>query len=260
MRPKPIVRKVLSLLIPLVILYLVVCLATFMLQRSLIYHPTSVNSADYPIEKIERSGDFFAISSHPIATEQAVVYFGGNAEDVTLTMDSLVKCFDNHAVYALHYPGYGGSPGRPNQSNIVENATLLYELVHKKHSQVIVVGRSLGSGVAMQVARHSQPNRLILVTPFDCLAEVGQATFPILPVRWLMLDRYDSASVAPSVNCPVLVLAAAQDEVVPKASTERLVSQFPTGVCEYHVINPANHNSLELPVERIQTFLNSKQQ
>jgi len=107
-----------------------------------------------------------------------------------------------------------------------------------------VIGRSLGSGVAVYVAsQRQQVRRLVLVTPFDSLAAVAAHHYPFLPVRWLLLDRFNSAEYASSVTAPTLILAAGRDEVVPNTSTEALRSRFKTGLVLYQVINGATHNS-----------------
>ncbi|MFO0943718.1 MAG: alpha/beta hydrolase [Pirellulales bacterium] len=244
-----------SYLIPLAVLYAVVCVAMFMLQRTLIYHPVIAQSNQYPPLKVETSSGYFAVSAHQNESDHAIIYFGGNAEDVSQTMPSLVNGFPDYCVYAMQYPGYGASPGSPNQTKIVQNAMALYDFVKARHDRIIVVGRSLGSGVAMQMAGQNKLDRLVLVTPFDSLADVAQSTFPFLPAKWLVMDRFDSAAIAPNLDTPTMVLIAAQDEVVPRANSDRLVSLFPKGVCTHHVIDPADHNSLELPEKLLNQFL-----
>lgn len=253
--PKTIVRKLLSYLIPLAILYAMICAAMFMLQRSLIFHPVIATSNQYPPLKIETNSGYFAVSAHQNESSNAIIYFGGNAEDVSQSMPYLVHCFPNYCVYAMQYPGYGASPGSPKQTTIVQNALALHDFVQARHDRIVVVGRSLGSGVAMQVAGQAKLDRLVLVTPFDSMADVAQSTFPFLPAKWLVLDKFDSAAIAPRLNTPTLVLIAAQDEVIPRANSDRLVSLFPEGVCESQVIDPADHNSLELPEELLRQFL-----
>jgi hypothetical protein len=86
-----------------------------------------------------------------------------------------------------------------------------------------VVGRSLGSGVAMQVAVRRPVRRLVLVTPFDSLVATAADLFPWLPVRHLLRDRWDSAAVADRLASPVLVVRAGRDATVRPARTDRLM-------------------------------------
>ena len=92
---------------------------------------------------------------------------------------------------------------------------------------IAVIGRSLGSGVASHVAAQRPVARLVLVTPFDSLADVGQAHYRWLPVRWLVKDRYESARYLAKYHGPVLVIRAGRDQVIPAASTHRLIASLP---------------------------------
>lgn len=206
-------KKLLYFCLPLLFLYGLVCLAVFMLQRQMIYFRTTARSDRFPMIKIEKDSDYFAASIHEIKSTTAVIYFGGNGEDVTSSMSSLVDCFDDSSVYAMHYRGYGGSPGSPSEQQLHRDAKTLYDRVAASHSKVIVVGRSLGSGVAVRLAAENRIDRLVLVTPFDSLASVAQSQFPYLPVKLLMLDQFNSSAIASKINSPTLILAAAQDEI-----------------------------------------------
>ncbi len=123
-----------------------------------------------------------------------VIYFGGNAEDVSQDIPDLVKAFPDRATYLLHYPSYGGSPGSPSQKAIFAEALALFDFVHAEHADTVVIGRSLGSGVAVWTASQRPVSRLLLITPFESLGDVAQHAYPFLPVRWLLLDRYESPS------------------------------------------------------------------
>ncbi len=248
-------KKLLYFCLPLLILYSLFCLAMFMLQRQMIFIPATAKSDRFPMIKIDEESDYFAASVHKTASPRAVIYFGGNAEDVTSSLSSLVECFEGCSVYAMHYRGYGGSPGRPNEMRLHRDAKTLYDRVASSHSEVIVVGRSLGSGVAVRLAAEKKVDRLLLVTPFDSLASVAQSQFPYLPVKLLMLDPFNSSALAPKISSPTLILAAAQDEIIPASSTRRLFDAFSEGICTYEIIDPADHNSIELPRELIQRFI-----
>ena len=90
-----------------------------------------------------------------------------------------------------------------------------------------MVGRSLGSGVAAWVASQRPVARLALVTPFDGLAEVGQAHYPWLPVGLLASERYPSAEYLRGYRGRLLILRAGRDEVVPPRNTDRLLAALP---------------------------------
>jgi pimeloyl-ACP methyl ester carboxylesterase len=164
--------------------------------------------------------------------ERALVYYGGNSEGVEWLRPVLAEHFPDHTSYLLAYRGYGASGGRPSQRALTADATALHDHVAARHPQaaVDVLGRSLGSGVATQVAVRRPVGRLVLVTPFDSLAATAADLFPRLPaVRHLVHDRWDSAAVAHRLQAPVLVVRAGRDELVRPARTDRLLEVLPAG-------------------------------
>jgi pimeloyl-ACP methyl ester carboxylesterase len=88
-------------------------------------------------------------------------------------------------------------------------------------------------------------DRLVLVTPFDSLVNVARAHFPWLPVRLLMLDRYDSAARAAGIQAPALVVIAEADEIIPRVRTDALTDAFSVRP-RVLVLNGAGHNDLDL--------------
>ena len=229
----------------IVLAYVAVCIVVFFAQRSLIYFPQPSSLGDRDTTVALPATDARVVASvRPRAGPKAVVYFGGNAEDVTLGIAELAKAFPEHALYLLQYRGYGQSGGKPTEAALVADGLALFDLAQREHAAVEVVGRSLGTGVAMQVASARPVARLVLVTPYDSLLAVAQSRFPFLPVSWLLLDRFESSQHAPRVTAPTHVIAAERDEVIPRASTERLLARFAPGIATLTVIANADHNSV----------------
>ena len=159
----------------------------------------------------------------------ALVYFGGNGEDIGPRRHELAGRFADHTCYLVAYRGYGASGGRPGERALTRDAVALHDLVAARHPDgaVDVVGRSLGSGVAMQLAARRPVRRLVLVTPFDSMAANAADLFPRLPAHRLVHDRWDSAAVAGSVRARILVLRAGRDTLVLPARTDALVRVLP---------------------------------
>ena len=174
----------------------------------------------------------------------ALIYFGGNAEDVSYSLPGLANAFPDHAVYLLHYRGYGGSTGTPSEAAIIKDALTLFDKVHAEHKNIVVVGRSLGSGVAVQLASQRPVARLVLVTPYDSIAEIAARQFPVFPVRWLLRDKFESYKYAPQITVPTLIIAAEHDEVIPRASTDALFNSFRARVAVFKVIARTGHNTI----------------
>jgi uncharacterized protein len=226
------------------LLYVAFCALLFFTQRSLIYIPRPRSNRDAAIMTVPASDGPILVSIRPAIGPEAVIYFGGNAEDVSRDIPSFDKAFPADAIYLLHYPGYGGSAGHPSEKAILAAAFALFDAVHSQHPNIIMIGRSLGTGVAIHVASERPVARLVLVTPYDSLVDVAKAQYPLLPNRWLMLDKYDSWKYAPLVRAPTRIIVAGNDEVIPRASTERLRTRFTKCVVSYVVVPGAGHNSI----------------
>jgi alpha-beta hydrolase superfamily lysophospholipase len=100
--------------------------------------------------------------------------------------------------------------------------------------------------VAVFVASERPVDRLVLVTAFDSLVNVARAHIRWLPIGLLMRDRYESASRAARVTAPVLVVIAGEDEIIPRARSEALVTAFAPGQVRVEVIPGVGHNTLDL--------------
>jgi pimeloyl-ACP methyl ester carboxylesterase len=232
------------ILISGVVAYLGVCAALFFMQRSLIYFPVPASGDEGTTFTLPTKEAHVLVSTRPNDGPRAMLYFGGNAEDVSLSMPSLSAAFPDYAIYLLHYRGYGGSSGQPSEKALFEDALSLFDEVRAAHSRIAIIGRSLGSGIAVYVASLRPIERLVLVTPFDSLQDVAAAHFPYVPVRWLLRDKFESWKYAPQVCAPTLIVAAEQDEIVPRASTDLLQSRFKSGLATLKVIAGAGHNSI----------------
>ncbi len=246
------------LLVPLGV-YAALCALLYLVQRSQIYFPVPESSpagakslrfagggADLKIWVVERPG------------RQALLYFGGNAEDVAFNLNAFALAFPEHSLYLVNYRGYGGSGGRPSESGLVSDAIALYDHLRPRHPEISVIGRSLGSGVAVQLASAREVRRLALVTPFDSLVNVARAHFPYLPVGLLLRERYDSASRVQAVAAETLIVIAGSDEIIPRRSTEALVTEFPPAQLQVFVLEGARHNEIDLDpryLGRLQAFL-----
>ena len=228
-----------------VAIYAAACLVLFLLQRSFIYFPPANAAIQAPkITTMPVPGALIKISERPHAGKQAIIYLGGNAEDVTMSLPQLDAAFPDHALYLLHYRGYTGSTGTPTEQALVADALQLFDRVVAGHPEVVLIGRSLGTGIALQVASLRPVHKLVLVTPYDSLTALAARQFPYFPVRWLLRDRYESTRHAPRITAPTLLLAAEHDEIIPASSTARLFSRFGKGVATRQVIEGAGHNSI----------------
>jgi hypothetical protein len=228
------------------VLFVGACVALFIFQRSLIYYPQPrSNKQGSSLMPLGVGNGTVNVSARFQDGPAAVIYFGGNAEDVSFDLPDLADAFPREAIYSLHYPGYGGSSGSPTQQTIFAAALALYNRVHADHPDITVIGRSLGTGVAVWLASQQHVKRLVLITPYDSFADPAAAQYPWLPVRWLLLDTYESWRYASQVAAPTLILVAANDEIIPRRSSELLRARFRPGLVEYVVMPDVGHNDIQ---------------
>ncbi len=174
----------------------------------------------------------------------AVIYFGGNAEEVSYSLPTLADAFPDRSLYAMHYRGYGGSTGKPSEAALIADALALYDRVHADHPDIILIGRSLGSGVAIHLATLRPIERLVLVTPYDSLLTIAARQFGFFPLRWLMLDKFESWRYAAKLSVPTHLIAAENDEVIPIASTRSLYDHVPPSLATLSVVPGVGHNNI----------------
>jgi len=130
------------------------------------------------------------------------------------------------AVYAVDYRGYGGSQGAPSEDGLYRDARAAWEDVTRdlavSPDRVVLVGRSLGSGPATQLATEVRPAGLVLESPMTSIPAMARVAYPYLPVSFLARTQFDNLRKITSVTCPLLVIHAAQDEIIPPWMGRRL--------------------------------------
>ncbi|HEU4851490.1 MAG TPA: alpha/beta hydrolase [Telluria sp.] len=160
----------------------------------------------------------------------AVLYFGGRSEEVSWVARDAGRMFPGMAVLAVNYRGYGESQGDPAEAHMVEDGCTLYDWLAARANvdpaRIAVVGRSLGSGVAVQVARDRPVHSAVLVTPYDSILAIAKRRFRAVPVEYVLRHRFESVKYASLLKAPTYVLRAANDDVVPHSHTDMLVAQL----------------------------------
>lgn len=171
------------------------------------------------------------------------IYTGNNMNIGSLL--SLAVADPTRSYLMLNYRGYGDSAGIPSESRLVADALHNIDEARRRiggvPTDLHIIGYSIGSGVATQVAAATQPATLSLICPFDCITEVACDFVPLLP-RLLLPSAFDSAHYAASIHCPVTIIRATGDTLVTPPHTARLAHCFPTPPTEHAL--EADHNSI----------------
>ena len=227
------------------VIYAATCAALYFGQRSLLYYPTPESrSTRAESLRFDTAGAALKIWRLAGAGDDALLYFGGNSEDVAWNIDEFAELFPDHTVYLVNYRGYGGSTGSPTEAGMLADAEQVFDAVRAEHPHVDVIGRSLGSGVAVHLATVRDVRKLVLVTPYDSVLNVAQRHFVVVPVSWLLEDRFDSLGKVSKIRIPTLALLAERDRIIPRANSERLIAAFPHGLIRSQTIAGVNHDSI----------------
>lgn len=235
----------LSLLKLLLLVYLGLGVYLYFAQRSFMYFPVAERDArDAQSEYLSCGGARLKVWVVNPGRQQAVLYFGGNAEDVGANASDFHMTLPTHTVYLVNYRGYGGSSGSPGQDALFADAQCVFDAVSGRHREISLIGRSLGSGVAVSLATRRPVRRLVLVSAYDSALSIAQRLYPIYPLRLLMKDPYLSVRYAPQVVAPTLIISAENDRIVPPEHSRRLAGAFAPGRAQQVGIDGADHNDL----------------
>jgi len=242
----PIKSFITSALLAMAVGYITVAAYLYINQRKFLYFPpqgvlpTSAQTVEIHSGTVTLRG--WVVNEN---SEDAVIYFGGNAERPEESLDDFKYLLSNHAVYMINYRGYGNSDGAPTEKDLFTDALAIYDHAAASHGNISVIGRSLGTGVAVFLATERDLHKLVLVEPYDCLANIAQEIYPIFPMAIIMTDKYDSAQIAPMVTAPTLIITAENDEVIPARSTCRLISVLDKNILETATVPEASHNNIQ---------------
>ena len=246
-------KRMVTFLTIAVLGYAVICALVFLFQERLLFfpHPSDPYAAaqldgwQRSIETPEVTLSGWIIPARNPGNAPLVFYFGGNAEDVSVTGLEVGSYADANFVL-MNYRGYGASEGVPSETALFADALLVYDTLidaTAHNGKVAAFGRSLGSGVAVYLAAQRRIDALVLVTPYDSIRNVAQRHYPWLPVSLLIRHPFDCLALASSLDMPALFVAAERDEVIPQAHARNLADHW-GGRAQWVLIEGATHNSI----------------
>ncbi|PCI54845.1 MAG: alpha/beta hydrolase [Gammaproteobacteria bacterium] len=240
----------------LLVLYLITVTLLYFGQRTLLYFPPvnspTVNSPTANKATAQQDEIAFHVNEQTIQawqinaeTSHALLYFGGNAEDVAANIESFVQLFPHHTVYLINYRGYGASTGSPSEQALTQDALAIYDQLANDYQTISVMGRSLGSGVAVNLSAVRTIKKMILVTPFDSILNVAQDIYWMFPLSFLLKDKFESWRKLEDINADSLLIIAEQDEVIAPKYGHNLANYFATKPkLKVKVIVGAGHNNI----------------
>ena len=251
---------VLPLLYTGLAIFVGLCAVLYLLQEQLIFFRPPLADADRHALQLLPGTTEIRIAAHDgtrlhgwlrhtaggAQTHGLVIYFGGNAEEVSGQMHD-APMLAPWSVAAFNYRGYGLSEGRPSEEALTADALVIYDLLAKRDDidaeRIVVFGRSLGGGVAVHLAASRPVRAAMLVSPFDSLRSIARKQYPFVPVSLLLKHPFDSLALAPGIEAPLLVMAGENDGLIPPESSQRLHDAW-AGPKQWTLVPEADHNDI----------------
>ena len=223
-----------------VVFYAIFLASLYVFQRRLMYFPSivraSVRVLDLPDAKslhlVTSDGERIIAWYNPATGKHPLfLYFHGNGGTLVDRADILRRfASDGSGFLAIDYRGYGGSTGAPSERGLLLDGEATYRealALGYPADRIVIVGESIGTGVAVAVAAEHPIRALVLDSAFSSATDVAAPEFKLLPVRLLMKDTYDSLSRIVRVQEPKLFLHGSDDAIVPIAFDRKLFEAAP---------------------------------
>lgn len=228
----------------------------YLLQEKILFLPTTLvqdynYEFRYPFEELffETAEDVTINAIHFKAENPkgVILYFHGNAGDLSrwgIIGEHFVSL--NYDVLIMDYRTYGKSKGKLSEQGFYDDASYCYSYLLQQYNEddIILYGRSLGTGIATYLASKNEPKQLILETPYYSILDVAKHRFPIFPVKGLLKYEFPSNTFITSVKCPITMFHGTADSVIPYRSAQKLNDISPKEFTNFITIEGGKHNNL----------------
>ena len=228
---------------------------SYAFQRQLLFPAPKQNvvltSAHHRIEAVRIALDDKVLCGYlarPVSEQEparGLLYFNGRRENPTSIFRALADMPD-HAVLCFYQDGLGLSWRKPGEAQLIADGCAVLDWWTREQGLLLdhisVAGRSLGSGIAVQVATLRPINRLLLISPHDRLISAIRTISRWVPSWWLK-DKFDSIAHMPNVTCPCLLVVGERDRTIPLASSRALFAGW-NGALTEHLVRDAGHRGL----------------
>lgn len=222
-------KRMLRILVIPVCLYALLVGFVYFRQRAMLYFP----SHEIPQSILKpwlHGAEVMGYCREVPGARMVWLMMHGNAGQAADRDYVLERMSNGDSLYVLEYPGYGARPGAPSRQAFDQAAHDAYQWLRsqKPGAAIGVIGESIGCGPACTLAAEPEPpEKIVLLVPFDVLANVAAGKFPFLPVRLMMRDNWDNAAALRQYAGPVDIFAAQQDSIIPGKHARALAAAIP---------------------------------
>lgn len=272
-RRKPVIKAVVNAAKVMLFLYALIGILLWTFQDKFLFQATPL-PPDYKynfkephrdiVVRLNDNEQLSIVEFYPVDTNHSrgvVLYFHGNRDNIN-HYAPFVPSFTKHGyeVWMMDYPGYGKSTGEVTEQRLYSDALLLYKMAEKqfKSDSIIFYGKSLGTGVATELASHAGGKRLILETPYYSIESLAADRFPIYPASTMVNYKFPLNEFLPYVQIPVTIFHGTDDVVIPYSNAEQLKTLLKK-TDEFITIENGTHNNLStftLYQQKLDSLLN----
>ena len=239
------------------VVYILGGMALYFLQDLVLFHPVSLTRSQrfifpephqdvsIPLNKKDTI-NLVDFSSTDSVTRGVVLYFHGNKRNISWYSKYIPYCTRHgYQVLMIDYPGFGKSTGKLSEKKLYEWALLVYKIAIKRFSadSIIIYGKSMGTGIAAQLASIRDCKRLILETPYYDFPSVVSHYLPVYPVRWMLHYEIPTHQYVENVRAPVTIFHGTKDRVITYGNAGRLKPLLKQKD-EFITIKGGRHNNL----------------
>lgn len=251
-------RKIFRWIQVLIIIYCLVGIGIYTFQENFLFRPAvlkadAVFNFSHPFKEVNIPVDHFTKYNIVQFTlpgnniRGVVLYFHGNRGNIkryASAANNITK--HGYEVWMIEYPGFGKSTGKLTEQILYDQALQVYKMarVRFKPDSIIIYGRSLGSGVATQLASIRDCKRLILETPYYSIPSLAATWFWMYPVDRMIKYKFPTNEYLKNVTAPVTIFHGTDDGVIPYKNAVRLKEALKAGD-EFISINNGSHNNLK---------------
>lgn len=239
-----------KILLIISIVYLLSCSYLYVFQENLIFPSYTVDFDKFEIQSTDieeltiKTNDkktLNGVIKNGINPNILILYFGGNADDPR-EFTTLYPELEEYDIVTFNYRGYGKSDGTPSEKTLFEDALKIYD-EYSQNKDVIIIGRSLGSGVATYLASQRDAKGLILITPYDSIVSVAQNKYFFVPVKYLIKHKFESTKYIKELNLPIAIIEVANDTTVPNIHTQNLIKEIKNDM-EHTIFTNTTHGDV----------------
>ncbi|MCK4661577.1 MAG: alpha/beta hydrolase [Bacteroidales bacterium] len=245
--------KILSLI---TLLYILIIIIAYSMQTNFIFYPKKLH-LKYKFDDTYKKEEFFITTNDgekinalffPNNSNKVILYFHGNAG----SLDSWQYIYDSfksleYNFFIFDYRGYGKSTGKISEKGLYLDGQAAFNFLLKKgfkKDEIIIYGRSIGTGIAVEIADKNKINSLILETPFTNLKKLANEKAPYLLPRISLKYTFDNIGKINNINIPFLIIHGKKDNLIPFKHGEQIYNEY-KGKKQFLIIEEGEHNNLD---------------